>query len=216
MNTVRLRNVLMTAGVTALIGIGVSACGESVGPPQGESGKGVAGAASDDAITFKVQARLANESGHGASDLIVTTRDGVVTLEGTVDDAGVRLTAERTALSVHGVSRVDNRLVSTATNRSMKLAVEQGRDAWLQTVAGTQEVVSDGWITTRVKAELLADSLGTGVDVRVKTHDGMVRLSGTVSDEQAMDRIVQVARGVAGVVSVDSSAMFVENSANSE
>ena len=208
MSTVCLRIVLMVAGVTALTGVGVSACGESAYPPQDEASLSVA---SDDDITFEVRARFANESGHGASDFIVTTRDGVVTLKGTVDDAGVRLLAERIALSVHGVSRVDNRLVSTATNRSMKLAVEQGRDAWVQTVAGTQEVVSDRWITTRVKTDLLADSVSTAFDIRVRTHDGTVTLSGTVGDEQSLDHIAQIARSVAGVVSVDSSALLVEN-----
>lgn len=211
MSTLRLRNVLLAAGVTALIGIWVSACGGSADSPQDAASLSAATAASDGEITFEVQARLADQSGHGASDLIVTTRDGVVTLEGTVDDAGVRLTAERIALSVNGVSRVDNRLISTATNRSMRLAVEQGRDAWVQTVAGTQEVVSDSWITTRVKTDLLADSVSTAFDVRVTTHDGLVTLSGTVTDEQAIEHIAQVARGVTGVVGVDASAMRVES-----
>ena len=67
--------------------------------------------------------------------------------------------------------------------------------------AGT-EVVSDGSITTKVKAALLGEKDVNSFDIKVKTFEGVVQLSGFVDSQWQIDKAVQVARGINGVTSV--------------
>ena len=71
------------------------------------------------------------------------------------------------------------------------------------------QAASDTWITTKVKSELLADSLAKGFDVNVETKDGVVALEGTLQDQAAIDHVTRIAAGVENVVSVDASRLTV-------
>ncbi|HQQ64061.1 MAG TPA: BON domain-containing protein [Pseudomonadales bacterium] len=66
------------------------------------------------------------------------------------------------------------------------------------------DVVDDSMITTRVKSELLAEKDLNSFDIKVKTLDGRVQLSGFVSSQWQIDKAVMVTRGVAGVVQVQN------------
>jgi hyperosmotically inducible protein len=66
----------------------------------------------------------------------------------------------------------------------------------------TKEYFSDSWITTKVKAELVSDSIVKSSEVNVETFKGQVQLSGFVSSAAAMDQAVLVAGNVDGVTSV--------------
>ena len=66
----------------------------------------------------------------------------------------------------------------------------------------TGEVVSDSWITTKVKTDLIADKQVSGHEIHVKTVDGVVTLSGTADSQAEIDRAVQDANQVKGVKSV--------------
>jgi osmotically-inducible protein OsmY len=64
--------------------------------------------------------------------------------------------------------------------------------------AGTE--ITDSWITTKVKAEMMGVDALKGSDVHVDTnHDGTVTLTGTVPNETARARAVEIARAVKGV-----------------
>lgn len=62
----------------------------------------------DAALTARIKAALATESGLGPLQVGVTTTNGVVTLSGDVDNAAQRRLAERTAADVQGVVAVHN------------------------------------------------------------------------------------------------------------
>lgn len=66
------------------------------------------------------------------------------------------------------------------------------------------EEVSDAWITTKVKTDLMAtgDVPGTGIDV--DTRDGVVTLTGTVESQAVADKAKSVARNIKGVKRVES------------
>ncbi|WP_394753294.1 BON domain-containing protein [Crenothrix sp.] len=66
----------------------------------------------------------------------------------------------------------------------------------------TGEYVDDSVITTKVKAELVRDPNVSAAEVNVETFKGEVQLSGFVSSRADMDRAIEIARGVTGVVSV--------------
>ena len=65
--------------------------------------------------------------------------------------------------------------------------------------------VKDSVITTKVKAKLASEHLGSLANVRVDTDkDGVVFLSGSVRTQDEADRAVVVARATDGVKSVNS------------
>lgn len=70
------------------------------------------------------------------------------------------------------------------------------------TQESTGEYLSDTWITTKVKAALVNDSVVKSTEVNVETFKGIVQLSGFVSSDAAMDQAIIVARNIEGVTSV--------------
>ena len=64
------------------------------------------------------------------------------------------------------------------------------------------EVVDDSSITTKVKSALLAEKDVNSFDIKVKTFDGTVQLSGFVDSQWQIDKAVQVASAVKGVQKV--------------
>lgn len=64
--------------------------------------------------------------------------------------------------------------------------------------------IDDSIITTKVKSGLLADPVVKGLDPQVETHQGTVQLSGFVENQAQMDRVIEIARVVDGVKSVEN------------
>jgi hyperosmotically inducible protein len=66
---------------------------------------------------------------------------------------------------------------------------------------------SDGWITTKVKTELMATKDIPSTKISVTTTNGVVMLSGVVESNAQVQKAVEVARAVKGVHRVDSTAL---------
>ena len=66
----------------------------------------------------------------------------------------------------------------------------------------TGEYIDDTWITTKVKAALIDDSVVKATEVNVETFKGVVQLSGFVSSKAAMDQAVLVTSKIDGVTEV--------------
>jgi osmotically-inducible protein OsmY len=64
------------------------------------------------------------------------------------------------------------------------------------------EVIDDASITTKVKSALLAEKDVNSFDIKVKTFDGTVQLSGFVDSQWQIDKAVQVASAINGVQKV--------------
>lgn len=73
----------------------------------------------------------------------------------------------------------------------------------------SSEPVTDSWITTKVKADLLTSSNVPGTEIKVETVNGVVSLSGTVASQAEHDKAVTTAKGIKGVTRVDASALKV-------
>ncbi len=73
--------------------------------------------------------------------------------------------------------------------------------------------VTDSWITTKVKADLLASSNVPGTEIKVETVNGVVSLSGTVATQAEHDKAVATAKGIKGVSRVDAAALKVSAAA---
>lgn len=66
----------------------------------------------------------------------------------------------------------------------------------------TGAVVSDSWITTKVKSDLAVEKDVSATHISVKTVEGVVTLSGTAKSQAEADKAVQVAGQINGVKSV--------------
>ena len=193
-----LRSTLLCAGLAA----GLAASTLQAAEPKAHSATmGVA--MTDTSITAKVKAKLMAEDGLKKSDISVTTTNGVVALHGSASSSDAKALAGTTAHSIDGVKSVDNDL---ATPGMAKIS-HKTKHAFVK----TERVMSDSWITTKVKSSILADSMSKGFDVNVKTMHGVVELTGALGNQNAIDHVVNIARKVKGVKSVNASGLSVSH-----
>ena len=146
-----------------------------------------AGEQFDDAtISTKIESKLAADPEVSAFNVDVDTINGIVTLRGEVEKASARTEAYELALNTKGVQEVRNeiRVVSPAEE--------------------DDEELSDGWITTKVKAKITADPQLNPFNIDVDTEDGVVILSGIVESEESRQEAEKLARDTKGVVDVDN------------
>ena len=119
---------------------------------------------------------------HLKGDSIKTeSKNGVVTLTGTVADSTHKSLAEDTVESLPGVKRVDNRLKVKGENHPEH---------------------SDGWIGTKVKTALLFHRNVRATKTDVNVTDGVVTLSGEASSLAQRELTTEYARDVEGVKEV--------------
>lgn len=70
------------------------------------------------------------------------------------------------------------------------------------TRGSTGDFVDDTVITTKVKALLAEDDFLKSFKISVETYKGTVQLSGFVNSQQAVNKAVEITKGVEGVRSV--------------
>ena len=111
------------------------------------------------------------------------SKDGVVTLTGTVVEASHKSLAEDTVASLPGVKSVDNQLV----------------------VSGEQPAEhSDTWITTKVKTALLFHRNVSASGTTVYTKDGVVTLQGVASSQAVKELTTEYPKDIDNVTSVNN------------
>ncbi|MBM7344534.1 molecular chaperone OsmY [Pantoea coffeiphila] len=71
--------------------------------------------------------------------------------------------------------------------------------------------MDDSGVTAKVKAALVDDEAIKSTDISVKTHEGVVTLSGFVSSQDQAEKAVALAKGIEGVKSV-SDKLHVKDS----
>ncbi|MHB1233364.1 MAG: BON domain-containing protein [Burkholderiales bacterium] len=101
----------------------------------------------------------------------------------------------------HGM--LDSAFVQADTNHDGKLDPDEYIKA--SSIDEREKVahyVDDSVITTKVKAELLKNSLVKGLTVGVETYRGTVQLSGFIDNERQASKAVEIAASVKGVKKV--------------
>ena len=147
-------------------------------------------------------------------DIKVSVTNSVATLTGTVRTEADRRKAAQLA-TIKGISRVENQLVldlsaPTGTTGTMKSTVKEGAektkegaekvaDKTKEGLSKTGEVITDGWITTRVHSKFVGEDLLKDSDINVDTNDHVVTLKGTVMSAAGRARAVEQAKEVEGV-----------------
>lgn len=80
--------------------------------------------------------------------------------------------------------------------------MEEAKDAIVDKTKETGEFFSDGYFTSRIKAEILTDPLLKVFQINVKTSNRVVTLSGEVDSDQSIARTLEIVNSVKGVKSV--------------
>lgn len=169
-------------------------------------------AVSDSALTAKIQAKFVVDDVVKSHKIDVDTNDGVVTLKGTVNTKTEQDRAEMIAKQTDGVKRVVNNLMVDANAKR-----DDDRDNRPAGTTGAKtnngNIIEDGWITTKIQSQYLADDVVKGRRIDVDTNKGVVTLKGTVRSKLEHDKAVDIARRTDGVKSVNDSMLQVDPNA---
>ena len=79
-------------------------------------------------------------------------------------------------------------------------------------IAATTDALSDSEITTEVKGKIFAQPGMSVLDIKVKTDNGVVALSGHVDSENQASDLVQLVQSIDGVKDVETSNLSVKAS----
>jgi hyperosmotically inducible periplasmic protein len=111
----------------------------------------------------------------------IMSKEGMVTLEGTVSEESHKGLAQETVTSLPGVTGVNNQLVLKGDQPAQN---------------------SDGWIGMQVKAALFFNRNVSAVNTEVDVTDGVVTLKGKANSQAQKDLSGEYAKDIDGVKSV--------------
>jgi osmotically-inducible protein OsmY len=147
---------------------------------------------SDDTLKDRIEYRLETSPVTDPYDLKVKVDAASVRLTGTVATAPQKTEAGRLA-KVDGISAVENDItVDKDVDRTLADRTKAG-------MTKTGEVITDGWITTKVHWFFVGEDLLKGSDISVDTDKHVVTLKGTVTSGAGRDRAVALAKRTGGV-----------------
>lgn len=141
----------------------------------------------DSKITKSVKLAIESSDDVKARQVDVVTREGIVYLAGVVDTAEARREAARVAWGVQGVSGVDNDIT----------VGEMTVGDW----------ADDIMISSKVKAQLISNTLIRAADIDVSSSQGVVTLIGRVSTQAIKSDAERVARDTKGVTRVNNELL---------
>jgi hyperosmotically inducible periplasmic protein len=210
MNTTMMRRSVFAVAVAAALSLPLAATTPATAADEPAATQHMQNAG----ITASVKARLiADERTSGFNINVDTKGEGKVILRGTAPSKESLKAATEIAMAVSGVTEVQNDLTvaepGSVAERSAPPATASQHVRRTAQEAG--EASADAWITTKVKAALLADREVSGFDIEVKTKDGIVHLEGEVDDERVETRAVEIAAKVAGVRRVETDKLKVRS-----
>jgi osmotically-inducible protein OsmY len=158
----------------------------------------------DDAtLVATVKSKLLWNSNTEGLDINVDAANGMVSLTGTAPSGEAKDLAGRLAANTNGVREVKNMLSVSATDSSAAMAQNVADD--------TTAVISDAWITSKVKSSFIYRRNLDGFDISVDTQKGMVSLSGNVQSNAEKQLAIETARNIRGVRGVDADGLRVDS-----
>lgn len=140
--------------------------------------RGVSGVASDQALRVKLNFELSDFEGFET-----TVYKGRVLLTGIVANTQVKAQIVQIAHTVPGVKEIIDCMAIS------------GQD-------GFAEYTRDGWMTTKLKANLYSDEDIIAPNYLVTTFDKTIYIFGTAQTQQEMDRVMTYAYEITGVKKV--------------
>lgn len=123
----------------------------------------------------------------------VSVEQGTATLKGKVENEVDRELAERIALDIKGIDKVDNQLETDAN-----VAAEPGAKASMA------QRFEDATLTATVKSKLLWSSVTEALNIEVDSREGVVTLKGRAQSPEAKEVAGNLAINTDGVVTVNN------------
>lgn len=155
----------------------------------------------DDAtITAMVKSKLLWSTYTAGLTTDVDTSMGSVTLTGSADTAVARELAGTLAKNTKGVVAVDNQLT---------VVQSKPRESTAKQAAPESHVISDTWISAKVKSTFMYSSNVDGSDINVSTKNGVVTLSGKVDSGAERALAIELAKNIRGVHSVETKSLVI-------
>jgi len=138
-------------------------------------------------------------------DIGIEIKEGTAKLTGEVTDAAQKVKATQVASKVHGVKKVDNRLIVSPPKVVAAQKAVKKKEAAREEI---QLAATDAPPNNQQMAERIANSLGkagmNGFDLEIRFQDGQATIGGTVANPEQRARITQVVANVDGVEQVDN------------
>lgn len=160
----------------------------------------------DSVITTKVKGKFMADKQIRKDNIEIKTVDGVVELTGTARSNAKARHAVAVARKVNGVKSVKNDITITPAE-----TVAAGDSTYKDRSAsagksgnGSDQPVSDTWITTKVKAKFAENKEVKGHNISVKTVNGVVQLSGFAGSADEASKAASLAGDIKGVKSVNN------------
>ena len=144
----------------------------------------------DDGIKASAQKSFVFKTYLKNDDIKIESKDGAVTLTGTVSEESHKSLAQETVAGLSGVKSVDNRLEVNGTPPTAN---------------------SDAWITAKVKTMLLFHRNVSAV-TEVNTTGGIVTLQGKATSQAQKDLTTEYAKDVEGVKDVKNEMTIAKTS----
>ncbi|MBC6904186.1 BON domain-containing protein [Saccharophagus sp. K07] len=130
-----------------------------------------------------------------SKDIRVEIQNNFAILKGYVDSETSKALAEQFALSVKGINKVVNRLIVAPEQwESSVQSVELQKD--------NQNRLSNVTITNKVRSQLLANRITSGIEIDVETRNQVVTLSGSVNSEAEKILMYWLVKNTQGVKQV--------------
>jgi osmotically-inducible protein OsmY len=155
----------------------------------------------DATLAAVIRARLLWSRTTEKAPIEVQSSEGVVTLRGRVDSAEAKELAGVVARTTDGVHLVNN-LVSLDT-----AAMAKARENPVGAPTGPQP--SDSWIVDKIQNSFRFSRNLDGLNLKVASEEGMVRLSGEVVSSEQKTIAVDIARQIIGVRGVGADLLKV-------
>jgi osmotically-inducible protein OsmY len=124
-------------------------------------------------------------------DIKISSKDGAVTLTGTVIENFHKSLAQETVANLPGVKSVDNRL---------------------ETKGAPPSANSDAWLRDKVKVTLSFHRSVSGIKTEVDVKDGIVTLRGDAASDAQKELTTEYARDVEGVKDVNNEMTVLKDS----
>lgn len=152
--------------------------------------KGAEERADDTAITSRIRAKLANDATLHLFRINVDSRQGIVTLSGTLPSEDRKRRAAEIAAGVAGVRQVENLLRVGQMRRPDRF--------------------EDAVIASQITSRLIQNPMTHALAIDVEAEKGKVILSGRVQSEREKKEAERIARNTSGVLSVENQLEILE------
>ena len=163
-------------------------------------------------LTTKIQSKFVADREIKATDIDVSSRDGVVTLKGRVQNAPMRSLAVAIAQNTNGVKQVVDQLsvmvaapVAPARPANAVTAVATTGSA----VADSTPRADDARITSGIQAKYFLDDTIKARRIDVNSSNGIVTLHGEVGSDDERAQALQLASATEGVQRVEDNLTVV-------